>query len=68
RFSLVAAMGLNGYAAARVIPGSVDGDEFLDFILNDVIPQTNPFPGERSVIIMDNCAIHKTQALREILE
>ena len=28
----------------------------------------NPWPGERSVLIMDNCAIHKSQALRDIVE
>lgn len=28
----------------------------------------NPFPGNQSVLILDNCAIHKTEALREIME
>lgn len=37
RYSLVAALGLEGYAAARVVPGSLDGDEFFDFIVNDVV-------------------------------
>ncbi len=27
-----------------------------------------PFPQDRSILILDNCAIHKTRALREIVE
>ncbi|KAJ4492104.1 hypothetical protein C8J55DRAFT_540620 [Lentinula edodes] len=55
-----------GYEACRVVPGSVDGEEFFNFILDDVLPKMNPFPRDRSIIILDNCAIHKTHALREI--
>jgi len=36
RFSMVAAMGVEGYIATRVVEGSLDGDEFFDFIVNDV--------------------------------
>ena len=28
----------------------------------------NPFPQDRSVLILDNCAIHKSAALREVIE
>ena len=37
RFSMVAALSLDGYEAVRVVPGSVDGEEFLDYIVNDVV-------------------------------
>jgi transposase len=37
RYSMVAALSLGGYEAVRVVPGSVDGAEFLDFIVNDVV-------------------------------
>ncbi|KAJ8508493.1 hypothetical protein ONZ45_g9242 [Pleurotus djamor] len=68
RYSLVAAMGLDGYIGTRVVEGAVDGDEFLDFIVNDVLPKMNPFPQDKSVLIMDNCAIHKSEILRELIE
>lgn len=29
---------------------------------------TQPFPLDRCVIILDNCAIHKMESLREIVE
>jgi hypothetical protein len=28
----------------------------------------NPYPGTCSVVMLDNCAIHKSQALRELVE
>ena len=28
----------------------------------------NPYPGDRSILILDNCAIHKSRALREVIE
>jgi len=32
------------------------------------IPCTNPYPDAHSVFIMDNCATHKSDALREVIE
>ena len=37
RYSMVAALSLDGYESVHVVPGSVDGEEFLDFIVNDVV-------------------------------
>jgi len=34
---MVAALSLDRYEAVRVVLGSVDGEEFLDFIINDVV-------------------------------
>jgi hypothetical protein len=28
----------------------------------------NPYPQDNSILIMDNCAIHKSDALRDIVE
>jgi len=36
-YSMVAALSLDGYEAVRVVSGSVDGEEFLDYIVNDVV-------------------------------
>ena len=37
RYSMVAALSLDGYEAMRVVLGSVDSEEFLDFIIYDVV-------------------------------
>jgi len=37
RWSILPALSLDGYIAARVVPGSVDAAEFFDFITEDVV-------------------------------
>ncbi|KZV85619.1 hypothetical protein EXIGLDRAFT_585406, partial [Exidia glandulosa HHB12029] len=31
-------------------------------------PKLNPFPNDRSVVILDNCAIHHDEEVRQIIE
>ncbi|KDR67239.1 hypothetical protein GALMADRAFT_23095, partial [Galerina marginata CBS 339.88] len=58
RYSMVAAITIDGYIATRVIPGSFNADEFRDYITEQVLPEMNPYPASRSILIMDNCRIH----------
>ena len=37
RFSIVAALSTEGYVATRIVPGSVNSEEFFDFIVHDVV-------------------------------
>lgn len=37
RWSILPAMTIDGYIAMRMVPESVDGVEFLDFVINDVV-------------------------------
>jgi hypothetical protein len=39
----VAALGVDGYEAVRVVSGSVDGETFFDFIMEDVVCHALPF-------------------------
>ena len=39
-----------------------------DFIRGSLIPNMQPFPGELSILIMDNCSIHHVQEVKDILE
>ena len=57
-YSLIAAMNTDGMIAKRAIRGAFDYDEFSDFIFSDLIPLMNPYPGENSVIVLDNFRIH----------
>lgn len=34
---MVAAMSIDGYIACHVVPGSVNGDEFFNFVVNEVV-------------------------------
>lgn len=87
RYSILAAISVNGYVATRIVVGSVDSHEFFNFILSEVVrfcchgefcfvgrssvaqlPKMNPYPQPQSVLILDNCNIHKSKALQEIIE
>lgn len=37
RYSVLPALSLDGYMAVRVVEGSIDGAEFYDFVVNDVV-------------------------------
>jgi len=37
RYSILAAISVNGYIATRILVGSVDSQEFFDFIVSDVV-------------------------------
>ncbi|OCB88961.1 hypothetical protein A7U60_g3916 [Sanghuangporus baumii] len=68
RYSIVAALTIEGYLSARVVEGSVDSIEFLNFIVDEILPRMNPWPQANSVLVMDNCSIHKAEALRIVVE
>ena len=56
-YSLLPAMTVDGYIACSVHQGAVNKDLFRDFI-QDLLPLCSPYPGPRSVIVMDNAQIH----------
>lgn len=56
-------MTLRGNIAIQVVSGSFDTFSFFDFIVEDVIPHMNPFPDAESVLVLDNCQIHHSEAL-----
>jgi len=56
--NILPAFSLNGYIAIGACEGAVDGELYDNFIKDKVIPECTPFPGPRSVLIMDNAKIH----------
>jgi hypothetical protein len=57
-FSLLPALSMDGYLACNLYRGSIDAERFETFIRDDVLPHCTPYPGPRSVIVMDNASIH----------
>ncbi|KAF7352249.1 Tc1-mariner class transposase [Mycena venus] len=66
-YSASISMSVRGYIAMRIVEGSMDAFEFFDFIVEDVIPEMNPYPDVQSVLVLDNCRIHHTDLLQEVL-
>ncbi|KAJ7742613.1 hypothetical protein B0H16DRAFT_1323322 [Mycena metata] len=67
RYTLTAAMSTQGYITTHIVEGSMDTYDFFDFIVEDVLPQMKPFPDVQSVLVLDNCRIHHTDLLQEVL-
>jgi transposase len=64
RVSVLPAYTIDGYIAARTFEGSGTGDIFEDFIVEDLLPLCNPYPGPKSVIVLDNASIHHSNIYR----
>ena len=60
RWSILPAYSLNGYIAWDIVHGSYNTILFNTFVENHVLPLCNPYPGRRSIIVMDNASIHRS--------
>ena len=58
RWSILSAYAKEGFITHDVTQGSFTADMFNDFVEHNLLPLCSPFPGTRSVIIVDNCKIH----------
>ena len=65
RVSVLLAYTIKGYITATTFYGTCTAQIFEDFIIDQVLPLCNPYPGPRSVILMDNAAIHHSR--REVI-
>ncbi|RDB20344.1 hypothetical protein Hypma_012691 [Hypsizygus marmoreus] len=68
RYSILPILTIDGIITYDIIPGSVTSERFLQFLHEMVIPLTNPYPGPRSVLILDNCSIHHSEEVRALVE
>ena len=68
--SALCIMSVEGILTCRIVRGSIDGDRFVEFIENSLMPIVMPFNGinPRSVIIMDNCAIHHIEEVTQLVQ
>ncbi|KAJ8457648.1 hypothetical protein ONZ51_g11397 [Trametes cubensis] len=68
RYSILPALSVDGILTVRVVRGSVDGSAFYDWVISELLPKMNPYPGPNSVLIVDNCRTHKSNAVRDAVE
>ena len=67
RFSVLPALSLDGILAVKIIEGSFTTKQFKAFV-DGLLDHMTPFPGPNSVIVMDNCWIHHTRAVWDMIE
>ena len=60
----------DGVIALELQEGTYNGDKFIEFITGTLIPQMSQFDGSssRSVLVMDNCAIHHVSTALKIMK
>lgn len=67
RYQILPAYTQEGVLLVRVYEGSTDGRLFEDYI-SQLLEHCNPFPGPRSVLIMDNASIHKNARIKQLCD
>ena len=50
-----------------VVEGSFNAGSFAAFI-ETLLDSMQPWPARNSVIVMDNCSIHKSDEVRDLIE
>ena len=67
--SVIAAISAKGVETIKIVRGSVDGDVFYDFVCENLLSKVMPFNSinSNSVVIMDNCSVHHTNEVEEVL-
>ena len=58
---------VDGMLHCDVIEGSFNTVLFIEFT-RKLLPKMNRFPHPKSVVIMDNCSIHKAPEIKELIE
>jgi transposase len=60
--SIIASLSLEGVQSISVVDvneeGNINGERFLQAFVEDILVLCEPFPGKRSVVVMDNAQIH----------
>ena len=67
--SAICALLINGVLCVDLTYGTIDGSKYFDFKHGKLIPEMKPFDdqNENSILILDNCAIHHIQEVKDVL-
>ena len=70
RYSAIPIMSLSGIHDVYITEGTVNGDEYADFIEHCLLPILQPFNNVNplSVVVMDNASIHHVEGIRRLIE
>ena len=61
RWSILPAYCSDGILAKHIHQGDISEARFEWFLVNEVLPKCSPFPGPKSVVVLDNASVHHTE-------
>src|SRR5947207_15847781 len=64
RWSILPVYTVDGFYFWDIIQGSYTKELFNEFVCTQVLPCCTPYPGPRSILVMDNARIHHSEVLR----
>ncbi|KIJ49172.1 hypothetical protein M422DRAFT_112281, partial [Sphaerobolus stellatus SS14] len=65
-YSILPGISLDGTLHVKIIEGSFNSQSF-DFFISHLLDHMNPWLEWNSVIVMDNCSVHKDQAVLNMI-
>ena len=70
RYTAIPVVSLEGVHDVYLKEGTMDGDCFVTFVRNCLLPVLQPFNGvnSRSLVILDNASIHHVQQVEDLIE
>ena len=60
KWCILPAYTIDGFLDYSMVHGSYNTALFIEFVEQKVLPHCTPFPGPRSVIVMDNAVIYRS--------
>jgi DDE superfamily endonuclease len=66
RWSVLPAYSSTGFLTWDIYQGSYTTELFNAFIEHQILPICTPWPGPRSIIVMDNASIHGSTVVQEL--
>ena len=67
-YSCLAFMTMDGLLTHYTVRGAINSERLIYFTTTELISHMNPFPGPRSVLILDNASIHHSTAFLELVQ
>jgi hypothetical protein len=64
-FTILPAYTIDGFITWMIAQGGINQSRFNEFMKKQVIPLCNSYPGFRTVIVLDNSPVHKSQVSRK---
>ncbi|CAD6939951.1 unnamed protein product [Tilletia caries] len=66
RATLIPGLCVDGIIAPKIFHHNINTDVFYDYLVRYLLPAMTPYPGPRSVLVMDNVPFHRSLKVRQL--